>query len=152
MHFIHQMQSLFRVSTSQDGYEDVHWNSSSSSHPPWLRFHLGISRWQLYPHHDPNMEPLMQQLATHRIVSTGVIFRFRVLCFSFGRSSKRLFIMLSFCCYSTVSMYGYSRAWCHMLMMMCHSWGVRQPWAGCFQSSKLKHLSQFLVEVNKLVC
>ncbi|XP_063331835.1 extracellular serine/threonine protein kinase FAM20C-like [Pelmatolapia mariae] len=57
------------VSASQDGYEDVHWNSSSSSHPPWLRFHLGISRWQLYPHHDPNMEPLMQQLATHRIVS-----------------------------------------------------------------------------------
>lgn len=81
MHFIHQMQSLFRVSASQDGYEDVHWNSSSSSHPPWLRFHLGISRWQLYPHHDPNMEPLMQQLAAHRIVSAGVIFSFQVLCF-----------------------------------------------------------------------
>uniref|UniRef100_A0A3Q3JNW6 FAM20 C-terminal domain-containing protein n=1 Tax=Monopterus albus TaxID=43700 RepID=A0A3Q3JNW6_MONAL len=42
---------------------------NSNSHPPWLRFHLGISRWQLYPHHDPNMEALTQQLATHRVVS-----------------------------------------------------------------------------------
>ncbi|XP_034442410.1 extracellular serine/threonine protein kinase FAM20C-like [Hippoglossus hippoglossus] len=54
---------------SQESYEDVTWNSSSDSHPPWLRFHLGISRWQLYPHRDPNMEALTQQLATHRIVS-----------------------------------------------------------------------------------
>uniref|UniRef100_A0A8P4JX25 Family with sequence similarity 20 member C, like n=1 Tax=Dicentrarchus labrax TaxID=13489 RepID=A0A8P4JX25_DICLA len=50
-------------------YETVNWNSSSNSHPPWLRFHLGISRWQLYPHPDPNMELLTQHLATHRIVS-----------------------------------------------------------------------------------
>ncbi|CAL8287833.1 unnamed protein product [Arctogadus glacialis] len=61
--------SLFWVSTLQDGYEDVQWNSSSSSHPPWLRFHMGISRWQLYPNPDPNMGPLVQQLATHHIVS-----------------------------------------------------------------------------------
>lgn len=63
---------LSRVSASQDGYEDVHWNSSSNSHPPWLRFHLSISRWQLYPHRDPNMDALTQQLATHRVVSAGV--------------------------------------------------------------------------------
>lgn len=54
-----------------DGDGDVPW-SGSSSHPPWLRFHLGISRRQLYPHPDPNMAPLLQQLATHRIVSAGV--------------------------------------------------------------------------------
>ncbi|XP_037546282.1 extracellular serine/threonine protein kinase FAM20C-like [Nematolebias whitei] len=48
---------------------DVQWNRSSDSHPPWLRFHLGISRWELYPHHDPNMELLIQQLAAHQIVS-----------------------------------------------------------------------------------
>uniref|UniRef100_A0A3Q3LEU1 Family with sequence similarity 20 member C, like n=1 Tax=Mastacembelus armatus TaxID=205130 RepID=A0A3Q3LEU1_9TELE len=60
--------SLSRVSAS---YEDIHWNSGSDSHPPWLRFHLGISRWQLYPHCDPNMEALTQQLATHRIISAG---------------------------------------------------------------------------------
>ncbi|MEQ2241249.1 hypothetical protein ILYODFUR_023474 [Ilyodon furcidens] len=57
-------------SDTQDGYDDVQWNSSSSSQPPWLRFHLGITRWELYPHRDPNMELLTQQLATHRIVST----------------------------------------------------------------------------------
>uniref|UniRef100_A0AAQ5X0M1 FAM20 C-terminal domain-containing protein n=1 Tax=Amphiprion ocellaris TaxID=80972 RepID=A0AAQ5X0M1_AMPOC len=57
------------VSASQEAYEDVQWTSDSNSHPPWLRFHLNISRWQLYLHRDPNMEPLTQQLATHRIVS-----------------------------------------------------------------------------------
>ncbi|XP_042341800.1 extracellular serine/threonine protein kinase FAM20C-like [Plectropomus leopardus] len=64
-----EKSSLMWVSGSQEGYENVQWNSSSTSHPPWLRFHLGISRWQLYPHPDPNMESLTQQLATHRIVS-----------------------------------------------------------------------------------
>ncbi|KAM9857050.1 extracellular serine/threonine protein kinase FAM20C-like [Aulostomus maculatus] len=54
---------------SRDGYEDIQWTSSTNTHPPWLRFHLGISRWQLYPHQDPNMGLLTQQLATHRIVS-----------------------------------------------------------------------------------
>ncbi|MEQ2301382.1 hypothetical protein AMECASPLE_035211 [Ameca splendens] len=58
-----------RESDTQDGYDDVQWNSSSSSQPPWLRFHLGITRWELYPHRDPNMELLTQQLGTHRIVS-----------------------------------------------------------------------------------
>ncbi|XP_034750414.1 extracellular serine/threonine protein kinase FAM20C-like isoform X2 [Etheostoma cragini] len=57
------------VSVSHADYENGQWNSSSNSHPPWLRFHLGISRWQLYPQSDPNMEPLTQQLAKHRIVS-----------------------------------------------------------------------------------
>uniref|UniRef100_UPI0009B32970 extracellular serine/threonine protein kinase FAM20C-like n=1 Tax=Monopterus albus TaxID=43700 RepID=UPI0009B32970 len=53
----------------EEHYENVQRSSNSNSHPPWLRFHLGISRWQLYPHHDPNMEALTQQLATHRVVS-----------------------------------------------------------------------------------
>ncbi|XP_053711292.1 extracellular serine/threonine protein kinase FAM20C-like [Synchiropus splendidus] len=64
-----ERSSQLWVSTSQEGYNDVQWNSSSSTHPPWLRFHLGISRWQLYSHRDANMEPLMQQLATHPVVS-----------------------------------------------------------------------------------
>ncbi|XP_040893233.1 extracellular serine/threonine protein kinase FAM20C-like [Toxotes jaculatrix] len=64
-----EKSSQMWVSASQEDYEDVQWNSSSNSHPPWLRFHLGISRWQLYPHRDPNMETLTQQLATHPIVS-----------------------------------------------------------------------------------
>ncbi|XP_054635121.1 extracellular serine/threonine protein kinase FAM20C-like [Dunckerocampus dactyliophorus] len=63
-----ERSSQIWVSASEEGY-DVHWNSSSNSHPPWLRFHLGISRWQLYPHQDPNMDSVIQQLATHHIVS-----------------------------------------------------------------------------------
>ncbi|XP_034543519.1 extracellular serine/threonine protein kinase FAM20C [Notolabrus celidotus] len=64
-----ERSSQMWVSASQEDYLDVHWNSSSNSHPPWLRFHLGITRWQLYPHRDSNMELLTQQLASHRIVS-----------------------------------------------------------------------------------
>ncbi|XP_031144860.1 extracellular serine/threonine protein kinase FAM20C-like [Sander lucioperca] len=64
-----EKSSQMWVSASQADYVDGQWNSSSNSHPPWLRFHLGISRWQLYPHRDPNMDALTQQLATHRIVS-----------------------------------------------------------------------------------
>ncbi|XP_041640064.1 extracellular serine/threonine protein kinase FAM20C-like [Cheilinus undulatus] len=66
---VSEKSSQMWVSAGQEGYEDIQWNSNSNSHPPWLRFHLGISRWQLYPHRDPNMELLTQQLATHRIVS-----------------------------------------------------------------------------------
>lgn len=64
---------VYRESETQDEYEDVQWNRSSDSHPPWLRFHLGISRWELYPLQDPNMELLIQQLAAHRIVSAGLM-------------------------------------------------------------------------------
>lgn len=65
----------FRLSNSKDGYEPVQWNSSTDTHPPWLRFHLGISRWQLYPHRDTNLPVLVEQLSTHRIVSAGNRFQ-----------------------------------------------------------------------------
>ncbi|KAJ4920671.1 hypothetical protein JOQ06_005142 [Pogonophryne albipinna] len=57
------------VSLSEEDNEDVRWNSSSDSHPPWLRFHLGISRWQLFAHRDQNMATLTQQIATQKVVS-----------------------------------------------------------------------------------
>uniref|UniRef100_A0A3P8X0V8 Family with sequence similarity 20 member C, like n=2 Tax=Cynoglossus semilaevis TaxID=244447 RepID=A0A3P8X0V8_CYNSE len=57
------------ISASREDYEGEQWNSSSSTHPPWLSFHLGISRWQLYGQRDPSVEAVMQQLATERIVS-----------------------------------------------------------------------------------
>ncbi|XP_072240770.1 extracellular serine/threonine protein kinase FAM20C-like [Leuresthes tenuis] len=64
-----ERSSQMWVSASQDGYEDVQWNRSSNSHPPWLRFHLGITRWELYAHLDPKIELLTQQLATNLIVN-----------------------------------------------------------------------------------
>ncbi|XP_061086505.1 extracellular serine/threonine protein kinase FAM20C [Conger conger] len=57
------------VSDSEEAYDAAQWNSSSESHPPWLRFHLGITRWQLYDRLDPNLPPLLEQLSSHRIVS-----------------------------------------------------------------------------------
>uniref|UniRef100_A0A8C2Z6T3 Family with sequence similarity 20 member C, like n=1 Tax=Cyclopterus lumpus TaxID=8103 RepID=A0A8C2Z6T3_CYCLU len=54
---------------SQEADKGVQWTSSVDRLPPWRRFQLGISRWQLYSHRDPVTEPLAQQLATHRIVS-----------------------------------------------------------------------------------
>ncbi|ROL40724.1 Extracellular serine/threonine protein kinase FAM20C [Anabarilius grahami] len=57
------------LSANEDGYDPILWNTSAETHPPWLRFHLGISRWQMYQHKDPNLSALTQQLASHRIVS-----------------------------------------------------------------------------------
>ncbi|KAK3509964.1 hypothetical protein QTP70_023800 [Hemibagrus guttatus] len=57
------------LSNSKEGYDPILWNSSTETHPPWLRFHLGISRWQLYSHRDTNLPALQEQLSTHRIVS-----------------------------------------------------------------------------------
>ncbi|XP_035259598.1 extracellular serine/threonine protein kinase FAM20C-like [Anguilla anguilla] len=57
------------LSDNKEAYDTAQWNSSSESHPPWLRFHLGITRWQLYQRQDPDLQPLLEQLATHRVVS-----------------------------------------------------------------------------------
>ncbi|TRY62390.1 hypothetical protein DNTS_006575 [Danionella cerebrum] len=57
------------VSANEEGYDPIQWNTSTNTHPPWLRFHLGISRWQMYQQKDPNLSALAQQLASHRIVS-----------------------------------------------------------------------------------
>ncbi|KAJ8251585.1 hypothetical protein GJAV_G00222920 [Gymnothorax javanicus] len=57
------------LSASEDGYDAAHWDSNTESHPPWLRFHLSISRWQLYDRNQPDLQALLEQLATHRIVS-----------------------------------------------------------------------------------
>lgn len=76
-----------RVSDSPEKDNSLPWSSGGGSPPPWLQFHLGISRWQLYDHQDPNMEALVQQLATHRIVSAGVqldLYCVLLPCFSSG--------------------------------------------------------------------
>ncbi|KAL0159957.1 hypothetical protein M9458_043682, partial [Cirrhinus mrigala] len=57
------------LSANEDGYDPIVWNASAETHPPWLRFHLGITRWQMYQQKDPNLSALTQQLASHRIVS-----------------------------------------------------------------------------------
>uniref|UniRef100_A0A8C6T682 FAM20 C-terminal domain-containing protein n=1 Tax=Neogobius melanostomus TaxID=47308 RepID=A0A8C6T682_9GOBI len=50
------------------GYDKISWTRDADTHPPWLRFHLGITRWQLYDRKDPSLEQVMQYLATERIL------------------------------------------------------------------------------------
>ncbi|MGH0172319.1 UNVERIFIED_CONTAM: hypothetical protein FKN15_067241, partial [Acipenser sinensis] len=57
------------VSDEDGGFPPSQWNSSVESYPPWLRFHLGINRYELYPRHEPALELLLEQLATHKIMS-----------------------------------------------------------------------------------
>lgn len=61
-----------RWSTSEaDGYDKMDWTSDVDTHPPWLRFHLGITRWELYDRRDPNLDQLTHYLATQRILGAG---------------------------------------------------------------------------------
>ncbi|RXM91010.1 Extracellular serine/threonine protein kinase FAM20C [Acipenser ruthenus] len=57
------------VSDEDGGFPPSQWNSSVESYPPWLRFHLGINRYELYSRHEPALELLLEQLATHKIKS-----------------------------------------------------------------------------------
>ncbi|XP_062391665.1 extracellular serine/threonine protein kinase FAM20C-like [Sardina pilchardus] len=57
------------LSASEEGYAALHLNGDVETHPPWLRFHLGINRWHLYDHKDPNLRQLEEQLTSHKIVS-----------------------------------------------------------------------------------
>ncbi|XP_034448075.1 extracellular serine/threonine protein kinase FAM20C-like isoform X1 [Hippoglossus hippoglossus] len=58
-----------RQSASQEeGFDRVTWTSDAETHPPWLRFHLGISRWELYNRKDPNLAQVTHYLATQRIL------------------------------------------------------------------------------------
>ncbi|NXY46426.1 FA20C kinase, partial [Ceuthmochares aereus] len=41
------------------------------TYPTWLKFHVGINRYELYPRLDPLMPALLWDLATQRIVSSG---------------------------------------------------------------------------------
>lgn len=41
------------------------------TYPAWLKFHIGINRYELYPRRDPLMPTLLQDLATMKIVSSA---------------------------------------------------------------------------------
>lgn len=47
------------------------WTKEVETHPPWLRFHLGISRWELYDRKDPNLALLTHYLARQRVLGAG---------------------------------------------------------------------------------
>ncbi|XP_034047236.1 extracellular serine/threonine protein kinase FAM20C-like [Thalassophryne amazonica] len=58
----------WRSASEDKSYDKTTWTSDVKTHPPWLRFHLGISRWELYDRKDPSLKELTQYLATQRIL------------------------------------------------------------------------------------
>ncbi|KAK5885284.1 hypothetical protein CesoFtcFv8_019011 [Champsocephalus esox] len=54
--------------SEEKGYDKVSWTTELETHPPWLRFHLGISRWELYDRKDPNLAQLTHYLAKQRVL------------------------------------------------------------------------------------
>uniref|UniRef100_A0A8C2ZFE4 FAM20 C-terminal domain-containing protein n=1 Tax=Cyclopterus lumpus TaxID=8103 RepID=A0A8C2ZFE4_CYCLU len=64
--FEHPLYNLPRpeLASEEEGYDKMSWTSAMETHPPWLRFHLGISRRELYDRKDPNLAQLTHYLAT----------------------------------------------------------------------------------------
>ncbi|XP_070779358.1 extracellular serine/threonine protein kinase FAM20C-like [Enoplosus armatus] len=60
--------SEWQSASQEGGYDKVTWTSDVETHPLWLRFHLGISRWELYNRKDPNLAQLTHYLATQRVL------------------------------------------------------------------------------------
>ena len=44
---------------------------TADSYPNWLRFHIGINRYELYSRHNPVIDALLKDLLTQRITSVG---------------------------------------------------------------------------------
>ncbi|KAK1877859.1 Extracellular serine/threonine protein kinase FAM20C [Dissostichus eleginoides] len=60
--------SDWESASKEEGYDKVSWTKEVETHPPWLRFHLGISRWELYDRKDPNLAQLTHYLARQRVL------------------------------------------------------------------------------------
>ncbi|XP_076856390.1 extracellular serine/threonine protein kinase FAM20C [Brachyhypopomus gauderio] len=45
---------------------------SSDSYPNWLRFHIGINRYELYSRHSPVIDAMLKDLVTQRITSVAM--------------------------------------------------------------------------------
>ncbi|XP_037611504.1 extracellular serine/threonine protein kinase FAM20C [Sebastes umbrosus] len=82
--------TLFNVNTDirfdPKAAEDHAWNTeggnvdefsptgelTADSYPNWLRFHIGINRYELYSRHNPVIDALLKDLVTQRITSVAM--------------------------------------------------------------------------------
>uniref|UniRef100_A0A8C4ELG9 FAM20 C-terminal domain-containing protein n=1 Tax=Dicentrarchus labrax TaxID=13489 RepID=A0A8C4ELG9_DICLA len=81
--------TLFNVNTDirfdPKAAEDQAWNTegnmdefsptgelAADSYPNWLRFHIGINRYELYSRHNPVIDALLKDLVTQRITSVAM--------------------------------------------------------------------------------
>ncbi|XP_034049113.1 extracellular serine/threonine protein kinase FAM20C [Thalassophryne amazonica] len=81
--------TLFNVNTDirfdPKAAEDQEWNGegttngfgptgelTTESYPNWLRFHIGINRYELYSRHNPAIDALLKDLVTQRITTVAM--------------------------------------------------------------------------------
>lgn len=81
--------TLFNVNTDirfdPKAADDTEWNGegavnefsptgelTADSYPNWLRFHIGINRYELYSRHNPVIDALLKDLVTQRITSVAM--------------------------------------------------------------------------------
>lgn len=59
----------------QEGPEDEQpsptGEAAADTYPNWLKFHIGINRYELYPRHSPAVEALLHDLGAQKITSVG---------------------------------------------------------------------------------
>lgn len=59
----------------QEGLEDEQpspaGEAAADAYPNWLKFHLGINRYELYPRHAPAVDALLRDLGLQKITSVG---------------------------------------------------------------------------------
>ncbi|XP_060116718.1 extracellular serine/threonine protein kinase FAM20C [Heteronotia binoei] len=59
-----------------EGHEDEEFlptgEAAVDSYPNWLKFHIGVNRYELYSRHNPAIEALLQDLATQKITSVAM--------------------------------------------------------------------------------
>lgn len=65
------MLSFRRNGEGKDGDYAPTGEMSSDSYPNWLRFHIGINRYELYSRHNPVIDAMLKDLVSQRITSVG---------------------------------------------------------------------------------
>ncbi|XP_019368151.1 PREDICTED: extracellular serine/threonine protein kinase FAM20C [Gavialis gangeticus] len=68
--------SSYLCGRQNEGNEDEEFlptgETSVDSYPNWLKFHIGINRYELYSRHNPAIEALLQDLVSQKITSVAM--------------------------------------------------------------------------------
>lgn len=71
----HLLSLFFRHNEEGNAEEEEEFSPTgevtAESYPNWLRFHIGINRYELYSRHSLVLDALLKDLVTQRITSVG---------------------------------------------------------------------------------
>lgn len=71
---------LHRHGQEKDGEYSPTGELTADSYPNWLRFHIGINRYELYSRHNPVIDAMLNDLITQRITSVGKSQQLSIVC------------------------------------------------------------------------